>query len=113
MVTRYREFAPNNVVNCPAASKYNVLAVPNVMPYCGDVEEVVARISAITEAMILVAALGEVALRFVCMPTGMRPKTAIKQKAATPIAKVNSTSENAEEDRVFTVYKFLRYRRSQ
>ena len=57
MLTRYREFAPNDVVNCPAPSKYNVFAVPNVMPYCGDIEDVVARISAITEAMILVAAV--------------------------------------------------------
>ena len=57
MSARYREFAASDVVNCPAASKYNVVAVPNVMPYCGDIEDVVARISAITDAMILVAAL--------------------------------------------------------
>jgi hypothetical protein len=57
MLARYREFAVNDVVNWPAVSKYSVIAVPNVMPYCGDVEDVVARISAITEAMILVAAV--------------------------------------------------------
>ena len=43
----------------------------------------------------LVAAVWEVALRFVCTPTGIRPNTAIKQKAAIPMARVNSTSENA------------------
>ena len=108
ILTRYREFAPNTVVNCPAPSKYNVLALPNVMPYCGDVAEVVARISAITEAMILVAAVCEVALRFVCTPTGIKPKTAIKQKAATPMAKVNSTSENADVETIerFTFDRF-------
>src|SRR4029453_237935 len=42
-----------------------------------------------------VAAVYEVALRFVCTPTGIRPKTAIKQNAATPSARVTSTSENA------------------
>jgi hypothetical protein len=65
------------------------------MPYCGDVEDVVTRISAITDAMIFVAAVWEVAFRFVCTPTGIKPKTAIKQNAATPRAKVTSTSENA------------------
>jgi hypothetical protein len=70
------------------------------MPYCGDVAEVVARISAITDATILVAAVCEVALRFVCTPTGIKPKTAIKAKAATPIARVNSTRENAAVDRL-------------
>jgi len=78
------------------------------MPYCGDVAEVVARISVITDAMILVAAVCEVAFRFVCTPTGIRPKTAIKQKAATPMAKVNSTRENADVEKPerFTVDKF-------
>ena len=56
------------------------------MLYCGDVADVVARISAITEAMILVAAVWELALRFVCTAIGMRPMTASKQKAAIPIA---------------------------
>jgi hypothetical protein len=42
-----------------------------------------------------VAAVWEVALRFVCTPTGIKPKTAIKQKAAIPSASVTSTSENA------------------
>ena len=42
----------------------------------------------------LVAAVWEVALRFVCTPTGMRPKTAIKQNAAIPIARVTWTKEN-------------------
>ena len=76
------------------------------MPYCGDVEDVVARISAITEAMILVAAVWDVALRFVWTPTGIKPKTAIKQNAAIPIARVNSTSENAAVDRFFTACRF-------
>ena len=43
----------------------------------------------------LVAAVWEVALRFVYTPTGIKPKTAIKQKAAIPMATVTSTSENA------------------
>jgi hypothetical protein len=88
----------------PALSKYSVLVVPNVTRYCGDVAEVVARISAITDAMILVAAVCEVALRFVCTPTGIKPKTAIKQNAAIPIARVNSTRENAA---VETVERFI------
>ena len=54
------------------------------MPYCGDVEDVVARISAITDAMILVAAVWEVALRLVSAATGTKPSTAIKQKRSNP-----------------------------
>jgi hypothetical protein len=90
----------------PAPSKYNVFAVPNVIPYCRDVEDVVARISAITEAIMLVAAVWEVALRFVCTPIGIKPKTAIKQKAAIPRARVTSTSENARLVRLFIADKF-------
>jgi hypothetical protein len=66
-----------------------------------------------TAAITLAAAVWEVALRFVCTPTGIKPKTAIKQKAAIPIARVNSTSENADVDRFFTVCKSLRCRQSQ
>src|SRR5205823_4731947 len=55
----------------------------------------VARKSAITFAIIDVAAVCEVALRFVCTPTGTKPKTAIRQNPATPKASVTSTSENA------------------
>jgi hypothetical protein len=43
--------------------------------------------------MMLVAAVWEFALRFVCTPTGIKPNTAIKQKAATPNASVTSTNE--------------------
>jgi hypothetical protein len=54
----------------------------------------------------LVAAVWEVALRFVCTPTGTKPKTAIKQKAATPRARVSSTSEKAAAvDRFFIAGK--------
>ena len=68
----------------------------------------VARISAITDAMILVAAVCEVALRFVCTPMGIKPKTAIKQNPAMPIARVNSTSENADVETIerFTFDRF-------
>jgi hypothetical protein len=67
------------------------------MQNCADVAFVfgVARMSAITAAMMFAAALCEVALRFVCTPMGIRPKTASKQNAATPKARVTSTSENA------------------
>src|SRR5262249_56144486 len=76
--------------------KYNVLSVPKVMANCGEVVAAtgVARKSATILAMMLVAAVCEVALRFVCMPTGIRPKTAIRQKAATPKARTSSTTEN-------------------
>src|SRR6476619_899432 len=56
------------------------------------------RRSLTTLARMLVAAVCEVALRFVCTPTGIRPSTAIKQKAATPRAIISSTKENAEVD---------------
>jgi hypothetical protein len=38
---------------------------------------------------------------------------AIKQKAAIPMAKVNSISENADVNRLFTSGKSLRCRQSQ
>src|SRR6266545_8394925 len=97
----------------PAPSKYNVFAMPNVMPYCLDVEDAVARISAITEAMILLAAVCDVALRFVCTPTGISPKMAIKQKAAIPRARVTSTREKAHLLCFFIADKLLRCRRSR
>jgi hypothetical protein len=67
------------------------------MANCGEVVSAagVARKSATVLAMMLVAAVCEVALRFVCIPTGIRPKTAIRQKAATPKARTSSTKENA------------------
>jgi len=112
-LSRYREVAggvallvqTTEATTCPEPSKYNLLQVPNVIPYCGDVGDVVARISAITEAMILVAALWEVALRFVNAATGIKPKTAIRQKAAIPRARVTSISENADVNRFVTVDK--------
>ncbi len=76
------------------------------MPNCDDVPVQVpgvfgvARKSAMTAVTMLVAAVWEVALRFVCTPTGIKPKTAIKQKAAMPIARVNSTSENAAAETI-------------
>src|SRR5437762_5359025 len=67
------------------------------MANCEEVAFVVgvARRSATTAAMMLVVAVWEVALRFVCTPTGIKPKAAIRQKAAMPIARVTSTKENA------------------
>ena len=93
----YREFAPADVANCPEPSKYNVVFVPNVIPNCAEVVFAfgVARKSATTAAMMFAAAVCDVALRFVCTPMGMRPKTASKQKPAMPKASVTSTSENA------------------
>ena len=41
--------------------------------------------------MMFVAAVWEVALRFVSTATGIKPNTAIKQKAAIPRASVTST----------------------
>src|SRR5437762_2838169 len=74
----------------------------------------VARRSATTAAMMLVAAVCEVALRFVCTPTGIKPKTAIKQNPARPRARVNSTSENAAAaDSFFIAGRSLRYRQSR
>jgi hypothetical protein len=49
--------------------------------------------------MMFVAAVWDVALRFVCTPTGIKPTTAIKQKAAIPSASVTSTKENAATGR--------------
>ena len=67
------------------------------MPNCAEVLLAfgVARRSATAAAMMFVAAVWEVALRFVSAATGIKPKTAIKQKAAIPRASVTSTSENA------------------
>jgi hypothetical protein len=48
--------------------------------------------------MIFVAVVWEVVLRFVCTPTGIMPITAIKQKAAIPMASVTSTSEKAGKE---------------
>jgi hypothetical protein len=58
--------------------------------------------------MIFVAAVCEVALRFVCTPTGIKPKTAIKQKAPTPRARVTSIRENANAETLdrFIIDKF-------
>jgi hypothetical protein len=42
-------------------------------------------------------------LRFVCTPTGIKPKTAIKQKAAIPKASVTSTNEKAARLRLESV----------
>jgi hypothetical protein len=82
---------------CPWLSKYNVFAVPKVMANCEEVVLAlgVALRSARTAAMMLVAAVCDVAFRFVCTPTGIRPKIAIREKAAIPRARVTSTRENA------------------
>ena len=68
------------------------------MPYCVDVVEAfgVARRSAITFERILVAAVCDVALWFVCSPTESKPATVTRQNAATPRARVTSTREKAE-----------------
>jgi hypothetical protein len=73
-----------------------------------------ARMSLTTLDRMFVPVVWEVALRFVCTPTGTKPKTAIKQRAATPKARVNSTREKAAIERLrsFIVDKFLRYHRS-
>jgi hypothetical protein len=86
-----------------------------LMPNCAEVVLAfgVARRSASTAEMMFVATVWEVALRFVCIPIGTRPKMAIKQKAAIPMAKVNSISENADVNRLFTSGKSLRCRQSQ
>ena len=67
------------------------------IPNCAEVVFVVgvARRSATTAAMMFVAAVWDVALRFVSTATGIKPNTAIKQKAAIPRASVTSTRENA------------------
>jgi hypothetical protein len=65
------------------------------------------RMSLTTLDRMLVAAVREVALPFVWIPTGIKPKTAIKQKAATPRARVSSTSEKAAPgDSFFIVGRF-------
>ena len=56
----------------------------------------------------LLAAVWEVALRFVCTAIGIRPMTASKQKAAIPRARVNSIKENADQLRCFIVDRFSR-----
>ena len=55
----------------------------------------VVRRSATMAAMMFVAAVCEVAFRFVCIPTGIKPKTAKRQKATIPKARTSSTRENA------------------
>jgi len=55
----------------------------------------VVRRSATMAAMMFVAAVCEVAFRFVCIPTGIKPKTAKRQKATIPKARTSSTKENA------------------
>jgi hypothetical protein len=55
----------------------------------------VVRRSDMTVAMMLLAAVCELALRFVCTPTGSKPRTAVKQNAATAKAKTSSIKENA------------------
>src|ERR1051326_5217976 len=82
-----------------------------LMPNCTDVAVPVGvpRISAIADAMILLAAVWEVELRLVSTATGTKPNTAIKQKAATPSARVNSISENADVICFFTFEKSPRY----
>jgi hypothetical protein len=56
--------------------------------------------------MTLVAAVWEVALRFVWTATGINPKTAIKEKAAIPRARVNSIIEKADQLRCFIADRF-------
>ncbi len=99
----------SEVANCPAPSKYRICAVVFEVPVAGIVMPYkldavapgvgrgtgAARRSLRTLAIMLVAAVWEVALRFVCTPIGIKPNTAIKQKAAIPNARVTSTSENA------------------
>ena len=55
----------------------------------------VVRRSDTTVAMMLVTEVCELALRFVCTPTGSKPRMAIKQNAATPKARTTSSKENA------------------
>ena len=101
----------------PSLSKYNVVVVEVLsgIQNCKDVVLVlgVARRSAITAAIRFVARVWDFALRFVCMPTGIKPKTAIKQKAAIPKANVTSTSENADAKCPFIGGKFLRHRQTR
>ncbi len=87
----------SDVEACPEASKYNLVSVPKVIANCGEVVAAagVVRKSATMTAMMFVAAVCEAALRFVCIPTGIKPKTAKRQKAATPKARTSSTRENA------------------
>jgi hypothetical protein len=87
-----------SIEHAPLLSKYNVLEVPNVILYCADEFSEggfgVARMSAVTEERIEFAAFCEIHIWVVCTPTGSNPKTAIKQKPATPKARVTSTREN-------------------
>ena len=92
-------------------------SVGMLMPNCAEVALVfgVARRSAITLERMLAAPVCDVALRFVCTPTGINPKTAIKAKPAIPMARVNSTRENADVERTerFIAGKFLHLRRGR
>src|ERR1051326_1635838 len=97
ILSRYRESGPSDVDACPEASKYSVLSVPNVIANCGEVMPAagVVRKSSTIAAMRLAAAVCEVAWRFVCTPTGIKPTMAIRQNPATPNARTTSTKENA------------------
>lgn len=104
--------------SCPSPSKYSLVdfgvvvcgQATKLIPNCVDAVAVfgVARMSAMTLERMLVAAVCDVALRFVCTPIGIKPSTAIKQKAAIPRARVNSTSENADVEAIerFTFDRF-------
>src|SRR5437762_13219075 len=96
--SRYRESGPSDVDACPEAPKNNVFSVSNVMANCGEVVAAagVVRKSATIAAMMFVAAVCELALRFVCIPTGIKPTMATRHNPATPRARTDSTRENAE-----------------
>jgi hypothetical protein len=85
----------------PCPSKYKVVDAPNCIPNRKDFVHVfgVARRSATTAVVMFAAAVWEVALRFVSTATGTKPNTAIKQKAAIPIARVTSIKENPGRER--------------
>ncbi len=74
----------------------------------------VARKSATTAAIMLVAAVSEVALRFTETATGTNANTVSKQKAAIPRASVISMSEKAPDADIFVIVdKFLRFRQGR
>ena len=95
--SRWRESALSDGEAFPEASKNNVFSASKVMANSGEVGAAagVVRRSDTTVAMMLLTAVCELALRFVCTPTGSKPRTAIKQNAATPKARTTSSKENA------------------
>src|SRR5438046_1746182 len=78
---------------CPGGSFFS--SIPNCELLEPDLLYA-ARKSPMTSEVMLLAIVCWILVCWVVNPTGTKPKTAIKQKPATPSARTTSTSENPE-----------------